>query len=218
VQVARLLLVLGDSDVPPPIDGRHARAARTREAIVDALLSLLEEGELDPSADQIAERAGVSRRVMFNHFADREDLLTHVAERQFQRVVGLKPEFPRQGSRRARAQAFCAAIGGFYEHVAPVRRAAILFAHQSDVISSHMEMALRMHRAEVEAVFAPEIEGAPEEERAFLAKALAAATSFSFWDELRRNQGLSLEETILAMQRFVEGALERPRSQKARQK
>ena len=40
-----------------PSDGRAARAARTRAAIVDALLALLEEGDLQPTANRIADRA-----------------------------------------------------------------------------------------------------------------------------------------------------------------
>ena len=43
-----------------PLDGRLARSARTRHAVVDALLDLLGEGDLRPTAARIAERAGVS--------------------------------------------------------------------------------------------------------------------------------------------------------------
>jgi len=53
-----------------PIDGRSARALRTREAIVDACVSLIEDGELRPTAPRVAERAGVSVRSVFQHFAD----------------------------------------------------------------------------------------------------------------------------------------------------
>ena len=41
-------------------DGRTVRAERTRQALVDALLSLLDEGQLQPTAERIAVRAGVS--------------------------------------------------------------------------------------------------------------------------------------------------------------
>ena len=52
------------------IDGRLARSARTRHAVVDALLDLLGEGDLRPTAARIAERAGVSLRIVFHHFED----------------------------------------------------------------------------------------------------------------------------------------------------
>ena len=44
------------------VDGRVTRTLRSRLAICDACLDLVQEGVLQPGADQIAERAGVSRR------------------------------------------------------------------------------------------------------------------------------------------------------------
>src|SRR5918999_1074776 len=41
-------------------DGRTVRAERTRQALVDALLALLDASELSPTAAAIAQRAGVS--------------------------------------------------------------------------------------------------------------------------------------------------------------
>ena len=61
-------------------DGRQARWDRhnqeRRQRILDAALSVVEEGE--PGAEvhvqQIAERAGLSRTVVYRHFSDRADL------------------------------------------------------------------------------------------------------------------------------------------------
>jgi hypothetical protein len=39
-------------------DGRRQRSARSRDAVVDAILELLREGNLRPGADEIAARAG----------------------------------------------------------------------------------------------------------------------------------------------------------------
>ena len=55
-------------------DGRTVRAERTRQALVDALLGLLDAGVLSPTAAAIAQRAGVSERSLFQHFPDREAL------------------------------------------------------------------------------------------------------------------------------------------------
>src|SRR4051812_40199139 len=43
-------------------DGRNVRAERTRKAVVEALLELLDEGDVRPTAERIAVRAGVSER------------------------------------------------------------------------------------------------------------------------------------------------------------
>src|SRR5262245_64117599 len=70
-----------------PADGRAARAARTREAIVDASVALIEEGDLRPTAPRIAERAGVSVRSVFQHFVDLPSLHTAVIERVVERLA-----------------------------------------------------------------------------------------------------------------------------------
>src|SRR5437764_15268085 len=77
---------------PMPIDGRHARSERSRQAMVDAVLDLLKEGVLRPSSAQIAERAGVTQRTLFNQFGDMDSLIGAVASRQVQRVFKLLPQ------------------------------------------------------------------------------------------------------------------------------
>src|SRR5918999_531322 len=71
------------------VDGRTARAVRTRNAIVDATIALVEEGDLRPTAPRVAERAEVSVRSVFQHFDDLDSLYAAVAERLYQRVRGL---------------------------------------------------------------------------------------------------------------------------------
>ena len=60
--------------VAPRIDGRTARAERTRNAIVEAHLELIGEGDLKPTGERIAERAGVSLRALWANFKDMEAL------------------------------------------------------------------------------------------------------------------------------------------------
>ena len=71
------------------LDGRLARSARTRHAVVDALLDLLNEGDLRPTAARIAERAGVSLRLVFHHFDDLDAIYSELADRQTERVEPL---------------------------------------------------------------------------------------------------------------------------------
>src|SRR5215208_6794482 len=75
-------------------DGRTARAERTREAVVEALLELLDGGDVRPTA----ARAGVSERSVFQHFRDREALFEAAARRQYERVAPtlrrIDPELP----------------------------------------------------------------------------------------------------------------------------
>ena len=72
-----------------PTDGRAARAARTRDAIVEATVALVEEGDVRPTAPRIAERAGVSVRSVFQHFDDLPALHTAVVQRVVERLAVL---------------------------------------------------------------------------------------------------------------------------------
>jgi AcrR family transcriptional regulator len=61
-------------DVP-----RNARSRRTREALVKAARELIEEEGFDAvTLAAVADRAGVSHRALYLHFASRSDLLTTV--------------------------------------------------------------------------------------------------------------------------------------------
>jgi AcrR family transcriptional regulator len=68
------------------VDGRTLRAQRTRQAIVDALLDLIESGVLLPTGEQIAARANVALRSIRQHFESRESLMLAAAERHAERA------------------------------------------------------------------------------------------------------------------------------------
>ena len=57
-----------------PGDGRRRRSLDSQQRIVDALLALVGEGHLSPSAEQVSQRAGVGLRSVFRHFKDMESL------------------------------------------------------------------------------------------------------------------------------------------------
>ena len=51
--------LMADNNAIVSVDGRRQRGERTRQAIIEAALSLQEEGVLVPTAQQISDRAGV---------------------------------------------------------------------------------------------------------------------------------------------------------------
>src|SRR3954454_2400127 len=65
---------------------RLARAER-REGLLDAALSLVAAGDVDAvSIESVADRAGVSRPLVYKHFANRIDILTALYLRESQRL------------------------------------------------------------------------------------------------------------------------------------
>ena len=56
------------------VDGRVARTARTRDTILGATRTLILDGAMDPTAREVADRAGITTRTLFRHFPDMESL------------------------------------------------------------------------------------------------------------------------------------------------
>ena len=188
------------------IDGRTARARRTREAIVDATLALLDAGNLRPSADEIAERAGVSPRSIFQHFGDRETLLRAVGMRQTERVSQIVEHLPDTGPFDERLEAFVEQRARVLEFITPVRRSALLNEPFSEGSHAGLQAFRAFKRAEAERVFAPELDGLPAAEREEVVRALGAATDWNTWEALRAHQGLSVADARAVMRRTI-GAL-----------
>jgi AcrR family transcriptional regulator len=193
------------------LDGRLARSARTRDRLADAWLALLDGGELRPSAAAVAERAGVSVRVVFHHFEDMDALFSAVAERQIARVLAeAKPPLRTEGPRDARLDDFVARRTGILEHVAPVRRAALLSEPFSAEIERRLGWSRQLAREEVRRAFAPELARLAPGARAEVMEALAVAASWPTWDELRRHYGLSARRAAAVMRRTLAALLRDP--------
>lgn len=72
----------------PAQDRRAALKERHRRAIVDAAAALMSrEGGIDFTVDDLAERADVSRRTVFNHFASVDDIVTAVCTEVLSGVI-----------------------------------------------------------------------------------------------------------------------------------
>lgn len=175
-------------------DGRLTRAARTRAAVVEALLTLNDEGNLRPTARDIAAQAGVSLRSLYVHFDDLEALFIAASQRHVERIAEMLPPLVTEGTFAERLEAFLARREGVHEFGAGVRRAALLQEPFSPALQQALAKGRHMVQAEVRRCFAPEIAAAGEATGRRLALAVDVATSSSTWDLLRLHQELSVEE------------------------
>lgn len=189
------------------LDGRTARAQRTREAVVSALIGLLEDGDVQPTTAAIAARAAVAERTIFQHFPDRDALFLAVGARQTERITALWKEVPRTGPLAERLDAFVAQRAGVLELATPVRRGALLMEPFSEAVSEGVAGFRKLKRTDAERVFAAELNALPKGERETVVAALGAAASWSAWEELRRHQGLSVERARAAMRRGLAALL-----------
>jgi len=199
------------ADVPdrsPAIDGRLGRGARARAAVVDALLALIEEGDLRPTAPRIAERAGVSLRSVFHHFADLETLFSAAADRQAARLQAMARAIPSDGPLAARLDAFVAQRARLLEMIAPVRRAAVLMEPFSVAIATRLRRSRAAGRAEVERVFGQELRRHRPGDRRELVATIAALASWPTWEALRAHERLSVPRASRALARAIRRLLE----------
>jgi AcrR family transcriptional regulator len=191
----------------PTIDGRSARALRTREAIVDACIGLVEEGELRPTAPRVAERAGVSVRSVFQHFADLPALHIAVTERIVERVaVLLHPVDPR-APLGERLPAFVRHRAALLEAVTPFRRAANVHGPFAPEIQRALRLANEYLREEVARAFQPEVARVPARDRREVVDGLSTALSWSAWDALRTDAGCTVEQASAVTTRMVTALL-----------
>jgi len=65
-------------------DGRNARRERSREAVIDAVFALVQEGKLPPRVEDIAERAGISISSIFRIFDGLADVQRQALEHSHQ--------------------------------------------------------------------------------------------------------------------------------------
>jgi TetR/AcrR family transcriptional regulator of autoinduction and epiphytic fitness len=193
-------------DPTPAVDGRRARRYRSRDLAVDALLDLLGEGVLRPTAQQVADRSGVSLRSIFRIFDDVESLNAAAAARQLSRIRHLFIDVMPTGTLAERVAQVVAINGRLYESIAPIRRAALRAAPESPALQEQLSRARGWVRAEVERVFAPELGPAPRD----TAAAVELALSYEAWDQLRTAQGASATRAAAAVTRIVTALLSPP--------
>jgi AcrR family transcriptional regulator len=190
--------MLDSADVTP-LDGRVARSRRTRAAIVEALVNLLEEGNPQPTIEEIASRAAVAPRTVFQHYADRDALFAAVSAHRAAHLQALMGAIDPGAPLAERVDALVAQRARVYEWIAAVRRGALLMEPFSESVHSWLASFRAAKRAELVRVFATEIAARPEPERAALVAALGAAGSWSSWDALRAQQDLDVERASAAL-------------------
>lgn len=185
-------------------DGRTERSRRTREAVVDALLALHDDGDLTPTAQRVAVRAGVALRTVYGHFSDMETLYAEAGERELARLFAVADVVPDDLPLAQRIDAFCRSRARVLEYLLPVMRATRLREPFSPQLVRNRHRYIASADAEVARVFAPELAGAGTAE---LLDALYLATGGPAWDALRGDRGLDPDRALAVLRRTVAALL-----------
>ena len=189
-------------------DGRTARSRRTRAAVVDALLALQEEGNLSPSAQQVAERAGVALRTVFGHFSDMETLWVEAGRRELQVLIELADDVPPDLPLPDRTARFAASRARVLEKLLPVARAARLREPSSPALVANRALFIEAGDEEVSRVFARELQGRDGPARRRLLDAVFVVAGGPTWEVLRHDRGLSVQQAQEHVERLLVAALD----------
>jgi AcrR family transcriptional regulator len=186
-----------DVDAARPRGGRLPRRERRVQLLQSALEVFVAQGYHAAAMDDIAERAGVSKPVLYQHFPGKLDLYLALLDSACDEVI--------DNCRRALAETddnktrVAAAMAAFYSYVAG-ERGAFRLVFESDLTS---EPAVREHvervTSECAAMIADVIHddtGLPAEQSRLLAVSLVgmAQVSARFW--VSESSGLTQEQAI----------------------
>lgn len=177
-----------DHDTEPVMSIADRRVEVTRQAIVDAVVALLE--EVHPATlrmDDVAHRAGVTVRTVYRYFATKQELLDAVAEIQRRRVEAMS------GSARAlydhHEQWVPALWQTFSDDIASVRA-----QHRSEVGSDLRQRRLDQSRRGVRPTLARSHPDLDPDQLDRLVDATIAVTSSTMFLELHDRMGWAVED------------------------
>ena len=169
------------------IDGRRARGLRTRDAIISALLDLVAGGDVAPTAQRIADRAGVSVRSVYQHFADVEGLYADAAERTYEWARESTKDVDTSLLSARRVDAFVENWTSTLETLLPFHRAVRLMEPTSDRVRGYRLAMEKWEKDRVGKVFAPELRAMDSSRRSAVLAGIDVLASADSWDHLRRN-------------------------------
>jgi AcrR family transcriptional regulator len=172
-------------------DGRRLRSERSRQAIIDAMLHLVEEGVLVPTAQQVSERAGVGIRSVFRHFSDMESLFATADLKIRHQYQDLFVGGDREGSFDERLAHAVEQHALVYEAIGNHLLTTKAQLWRYPILREQYARAQRQLRRDLDD-WLPELKMLDADER----EMVDAIASFEHWNRLREHQGLNKKSSV----------------------
>jgi AcrR family transcriptional regulator len=188
--------------IAPTLDGRRQRSERSQVAIVEAALTLINEEKQVPTAQQIADRAGVSIRSFFRHFADMDALFLSADEMLGASYETLFAVTDRSGTLSQRISRAVDLYGNAFDQLCDLILCTQALAWRFPALQERYAYHQKRLRDELE-LWLPEVAISPRSRR----EAVHAVTSFEMWHRLRTHQRLSQKSSHAIIQELVTGLL-----------
>jgi AcrR family transcriptional regulator len=190
------------------VDGRRARRERGRMAVIEAMIDLVQSGHAPPSADTIAESAGVSVSSLFRYFDGLDDLQNETAARFFERYAELFGiDNLGVGDLDRRIATLVSSRLTLYDTVAPMARLARARALEHPNVAASVA-AMRSRQADdIRHHFGDRLRPWSTTEGDDVVDAIYNVTSFESWDILNRDRHRSTGDIRRSWTRAVRALL-----------
>lgn len=183
----------------------------TRHRIVEATVELHRtRGPARTTVSEIAQRAGVNRLTVYNHFPDLTHLLGACSRRWTEQHPRPDPTpWAEIGDPQVRLSTVLAEIYGYYARTESMRANVLRDAETMPELAALLEGTFVPYLGAVRDLLAEGWEVRGEERRRLLA-ALKLAIDFYTWRSLERESGLSREEAVEFMREAVRSSVSHP--------
>jgi len=179
-------------------DGRKLRSEESKRRIVSAMLQLVREGRMAPTAEEVAKRAEVGLRTVFRRFKDMESLYAEMSVAINEKVDSIVDSSLDSSDWRENLARMVDRRLQVYEVIMPYRVAAEALKFQSTVLlNRHMEIVREERQRLLTLLPESLLDDRP------LIEGLEAALSFDMWNQLRNDQRLNADDAGAVVSRIV---------------
>jgi AcrR family transcriptional regulator len=174
----------------PREDGRLERSKRSRQTIIDSMITLIQKGVYIPTAQQVADEAGITIRTVFRHFSEMDLLYNEIEEVR-------KPKYEKfliskdfSASLHDRVNTIVNAYTDAHVELFHLEKATQIMMWRSKVVQANYQRNQALMRKSLLNIL-PELNNKTP---SFNIEIADAITSFEFFERLYSFQGLSIED------------------------
>ena len=183
-------------------DGRKHRSQKSQMLIVNAMLELVAQGNLAPSAEQIADIAKVGRRSVFRHFSDMDTLYREMNESIAATMESLVRRPFETADWYGQILELVDRRAAGFEKMKPFLLAGQLHRHRSPFLKAAHAGFVERLRNILLGILPKDIA-----RNASLVEALDMLLSFESWNWLRADQGLSIAKSKHVLKQTIQSLL-----------
>jgi AcrR family transcriptional regulator len=183
-------------------DGRMKRSQDSQQRIVAALLELVAEGNMTPSAEQVAERADIGLRSVFRHFKDMDSLYCEMADAIAVTIEGVVRQPFKSAGWREQVLELVDRRATVFEKLTPFLQAAHIHRQRSPFLKTGHERFVQALRQILLGLLPAKAARSSQ-----LVEAIDLLVSFEAWLRLREDQGLDVAKARRVLKGMIGAVL-----------